>query len=43
MKDANAFMQRSEPSEIVVVATDKRGLASEKTVSLIYRGAVPGR
>lgn len=43
LKDANAFMQRSEPSKIVVVATDKRGLASEKTVSLIYRGVVPGR
>ncbi len=43
VKDANAFMQRSEPSKIVVVATDKRGLASEKTVTLIYRGAVPGR
>ena len=43
VKDANAFMQRTEPSTIVVVATDTRGLSTEKTVSLLYRGAVPGK
>jgi hypothetical protein len=43
VKDALAFMRRKEASPIVVVATDKRGLTTEKTVSLIYRGAVPGQ
>jgi uncharacterized membrane protein required for colicin V production len=43
VKDAKAFMRRTEPSQIIVVATDKRGLSSEKTVSLIYRGVVPGQ
>lgn len=43
VKDAAAFMRRKEATPIVVVATDKRGLATEKTVSLIYRGAVPGQ
>jgi hypothetical protein len=43
VRDANAFMQRTEPSQIIVVATDTRGLSSEKVVSLIYRGVVPGR
>jgi hypothetical protein len=43
VKDALAFMQRKEPTPIVVVATDKRGLTTEKTVLLIYRGAVPGQ
>jgi hypothetical protein len=43
VKDAKAFMQRTEPSQIIVVATDTRGLSSEKTVSLIYRGVVPGQ
>lgn len=43
VKDAKAFMERTEPSQIVVVATDKRGLSSEKTVTLTYRGVVPGQ
>lgn len=43
VKDAKAFMRRTEPSQIVVVATDKRGLSSEKTVTLTYRGVVPGQ
>ena len=43
VKDALAFMRREEPTLIVVVATDKRGLATEKTVLLRYRGAVPGQ
>jgi hypothetical protein len=43
VKDALAFMRREEPTPIVVVATDKRGLATEKTVLLRYRGAVPGQ
>jgi hypothetical protein len=43
VKDAKVFMQRTEPSQIIVVATDTRGLSSEKTVSLIYRGVVPGQ
>jgi hypothetical protein len=42
VKDAKAFMRRKEPSQIIVVATDARGLSSEKVVSLIYRGVVPG-
>jgi hypothetical protein len=43
VKDALAFMRRKEASPIVVVATDKRGLTTEKTVLLIYRGAVPSQ
>jgi hypothetical protein len=43
VKDANAFMRRTEPSRIVVVVTDSRGLSSEKTVTLMYRGVVPGQ
>lgn len=43
VKDANAFMRRNEPSKIVVVATDSRGLSTEKIVSLIYKGVVPGQ
>ncbi len=43
VRDAKAFMRRTTPSEIIVVATDTRGLSSEKTVSLSYRGVVPGR
>jgi hypothetical protein len=43
VRDAKAFMRRTEPSQIIVVATDTRGLSSEKTVSLIYRGVVPGQ
>ena len=43
VKDAKAFMRRTEPSQIIVVATDARGLSSEKVVSLIYRGVVPGQ
>lgn len=43
VKDAKAFMRRTEPSRIVVVVTDSRGLSSEKTVSLMYRGVVPGQ
>jgi hypothetical protein len=43
VKDATAFMRRKEPSQIMVVATDARGLSSEKPVSLIYRGVVPGQ
>jgi hypothetical protein len=43
VKDAKAFMRRTEPSRIVVVATDTRGLSSEKTVTLTYRGVVPGQ
>lgn len=43
VKNANAFMQRTEPSQIIIVATDMRGLSSEKVVSLIYRGVMVGR
>lgn len=43
VRDAKTFMRRTTPSEIIVVATDSRGLSSEKTVSLSYRGVVPGR
>ena len=43
VQDAKAFMRRTEPSQIVVVATDQRGLVSEKNVTLTYRGVVPSQ
>ena len=43
VKNADAFMRQAEPSRIVVVATDKTGNTDEKIVTIVYRGAIPGR
>ncbi|MEO1991775.1 MAG: CvpA family protein [Pirellulales bacterium] len=43
VKDADEFMRRTEPSQITIVVTDSQQLRSEKPVTLLYRGVVPGQ